>query len=366
MRVSVCIPTVNRIHYLREALASVAAQTFSDYEVVIADNSGDPAYQRLVRGLIAGYPRLRLRAFHHPATVCRAANANFLIDVAKGDYWIYLSDDDRLCPDCLASLCQALDSHPAAGFAFSDHWVIRPDGAVDEGATESSARLYKRCWLRDGFLPHGSLFPLALWQSIPPQSTLFRLEVLRSFRLNPSRDPVCDFDLQLRLAVAETPVHACYVPARLTDYRVHAGQFNASLDVLERNRLLVECLEQCGKRVPAGHAPLYRAKLAEAYRALAFSEVVAGERRNALAHFRKSLTLKPASLRTYFLMPSLAVPRAGLVWARDLLKGRRLRHRPAGRVEERPERARGCRTPASGGDACTERGGVVRPDGAAP
>lgn len=39
--VSVVIPTYNRAGYLREALDSVAAQTFQDYEVVVVDDGSD-------------------------------------------------------------------------------------------------------------------------------------------------------------------------------------------------------------------------------------------------------------------------------------------------------------------------------------
>ena len=118
MRVSVCIPTVNRAWYLKDALESLAAQTFSDFEVLIADNSADESYRSLVATVISEFPTLSLRLFHHPKRISMVENANFLVEKSIGEFWIYLPDDDRMRPECLDVLVKALDSNPEAGGQF--------------------------------------------------------------------------------------------------------------------------------------------------------------------------------------------------------------------------------------------------------
>src|SRR3989338_5770839 len=58
--VSVIIPTYNRAHFITEAIASVQAQTFSDWELIVADDgSTDDTRQRL-EAIAIREPRLRI------------------------------------------------------------------------------------------------------------------------------------------------------------------------------------------------------------------------------------------------------------------------------------------------------------------
>jgi glycosyltransferase involved in cell wall biosynthesis len=53
-KVSICIPTFNRKHYLLEALASVFAQTYKDYEVVVVDDGSTDGTETMLKS--TGYP----------------------------------------------------------------------------------------------------------------------------------------------------------------------------------------------------------------------------------------------------------------------------------------------------------------------
>ena len=92
--VSVVIPCYNQGQYLAEAVASVNAQTFTDWEIVVVDDgSTDPTTQRL------------LTAFTHPrARLVRSANGglaaarNLGISHAAGRFILPLDCDDRIAP----------------------------------------------------------------------------------------------------------------------------------------------------------------------------------------------------------------------------------------------------------------------------
>jgi glycosyltransferase involved in cell wall biosynthesis len=91
--VSVVIPTHNRPGMLAEALASVRAQTFSDYEIIVVSNGENAETRRDSRKVALSYG---CRYFVLARGNVSAAR-NFGIDCARGD-WIAILDDDDLWP----------------------------------------------------------------------------------------------------------------------------------------------------------------------------------------------------------------------------------------------------------------------------
>lgn len=103
--VSVVVPTHNRPGLLRESLASVAAQTCTDWEVVVVDDGSTPPIDATALEAIVGR-RLRLVRHAQPRGVAAARNSGFA--AARGEMIAQVDDDDRLAPEALASATQAL------------------------------------------------------------------------------------------------------------------------------------------------------------------------------------------------------------------------------------------------------------------
>ncbi len=103
---SVILTTYNRPQLLKDALDSIAHQSFKDLDVILVNDNGDP-----VESLLAEYD--------FPVTYIRqgrnrgpAAARNTALHVARGRYVVYLDDDDLYLPDHLETLAKALDTHP--------------------------------------------------------------------------------------------------------------------------------------------------------------------------------------------------------------------------------------------------------------
>ena len=98
--VTVAIPTVGRPEMLARALRSVLTQSGCRVQVVVSDNAADVDLGALVPDLED--PRVLLQ--RHPARVPMTDNWNSCLDVALGDFFLLLSDDDVIAPGALAAL----------------------------------------------------------------------------------------------------------------------------------------------------------------------------------------------------------------------------------------------------------------------
>ena len=127
-RVSVVIPAYRSAPFVAETIRSVLAQTYTDYEVVIADHSSDDGTQDVLN-TFADEPRVRLLS-PTPAGGGAEANWNRVSQAATGEYLKLLPADDLLRPNALEQQVLALDRHPSAVLAASNRSMITDTGAV--------------------------------------------------------------------------------------------------------------------------------------------------------------------------------------------------------------------------------------------
>ncbi len=118
-RVAVIIPCYNQGRYLPEAVASVAAQTYRDLEVVIVNDGSNDNTSAVARELMARHPELAIRLIEQENRGLPAAR-NAGIAACRGDYWLPLDADDRIAATFIEKCLKALDSLPEAGFAYTD------------------------------------------------------------------------------------------------------------------------------------------------------------------------------------------------------------------------------------------------------
>jgi GT2 family glycosyltransferase/glycosyltransferase involved in cell wall biosynthesis len=105
---SIILTTYNRPELLKDALDSLAAQTFKQFEVILVNDHGDP-----VEGLIGDY-EFPITYIHQGTNQGLSAARNAGLKLARGRYIAYLDDDDIYLPDHLDSLARAFETHPNA------------------------------------------------------------------------------------------------------------------------------------------------------------------------------------------------------------------------------------------------------------
>jgi glycosyltransferase involved in cell wall biosynthesis len=122
-KVSVCVPTYNRKDYLKEALESIFAQTYQDYEVVVVDDGSTDGTDQMIKK--AGYNARYYWAEH----IGQAAARNKLIELARGEYITFLDSDDLLLPDAIQELMNVIDSYDDHDvFVYGSHIGVDENG----------------------------------------------------------------------------------------------------------------------------------------------------------------------------------------------------------------------------------------------
>lgn len=140
--ISVCMPMYNASRYLRECIDSVLAQTFTDFEFLIADDGSTDDSSEVVESYTDSRIRLIRRGHDFISSL------NTLLDEARGEYIARMDADDIMLPDRLAVEVSYLDSHPDVDAVCSE--ATRIDrfgnrighiGFKRDDATEITARM---------------------------------------------------------------------------------------------------------------------------------------------------------------------------------------------------------------------------------
>jgi glycosyltransferase involved in cell wall biosynthesis len=200
-RVSVVVPTNRTGRFLDAALASVDAQSYPRWELIVAANS--TADLHALQRIVDRHPKARL--VYQPTTG-PVLSRNLGTALAKGEYVAFLDDDDIWHPERLATQVAQLDAHSEAIACYSAAWTI--DGT---GATISTS------WLPTG-VPADDLLRGRV--DIPRIITMLfrRRELIRIGGFHPSFRFAEDDELILRaLRFGELT----WVPQPLVGYRRH-------------------------------------------------------------------------------------------------------------------------------------------------
>lgn len=123
-QVTVAIPAYKPAH-LSQAIASVLAQTFTDFELLISDDAPDGSVREVVGRF--GDPRIRLIDGPRRGLV---ANSVHLWEHATADLLKFVYDDDFLMPFAVAELHGLMSAHPNVPFAFCARQVVDADGRI--------------------------------------------------------------------------------------------------------------------------------------------------------------------------------------------------------------------------------------------
>jgi len=183
--ISVVIPTYNRAEWLRQALASVTAQTLPPGEIIVVDDGSDDGTQQMIANEFPGCRYLR----QENQGVSSARNLG--IEAADGQWIALLDADDQWLPEKLATQLALLEQHPGHRICHTEEIWIRNGRRVNpmKKHAKCGGHIFRNC------------LPLCV---ISPSSVIIHRTLFEEVGLFDPDLPACeDYDLWLRICARE-------------------------------------------------------------------------------------------------------------------------------------------------------------------
>jgi len=120
--VSIIVPIFNRLHYLRPAVESVFAQTFPDWELILADDGSDCETVAYMHQLQQQQPRVMLLRLPHRGSVSAVRNTG--LREASGEYIAFLDTDDVWAPTKLETQIASLRANSDRKWSYTGFRMV--------------------------------------------------------------------------------------------------------------------------------------------------------------------------------------------------------------------------------------------------
>ncbi|WP_423457062.1 glycosyltransferase family 2 protein [Ottowia sp. VDI28] len=205
--ISVLMPVFNpRLEWLEQAVQSVRAQAYPDWELCIADDASTHAGVRtLLQSLARQEPRIKLAFREKNGHICAASNT--ALEMAGGEFVALLDHDDLLPPQALYWVARAALAHPNAGLIYSD------EDKIDEKGRRS-APYFKPAFNYDLFLSQNMVSHLGVFR---------RALVETVGRFREGLEGSQDYDLALRCVEQLRAEQIVHIPRVLYHWRLHGN-----------------------------------------------------------------------------------------------------------------------------------------------
>lgn len=229
--ITVITPTYNRAQYLSQAVDSVIAQTYTDWELlVVDDNKPDSEARKATAEVMSHFSDPRIHYIQNEKNMGGAAARNVGIFQAKGEYIAFLDDDDMYLPDRLRVQVEAMMA--------SDWDVCVMDGATFKYETgEPVSERHQHLW--DGMSNNELIRSHLMYHISGTNSFMFRTDFIRKiggFDIVPS----CQEYILMQKALDARPKFG-YLPITLIKNFQHEGdQLSTGPKKLAGQKILIE------------------------------------------------------------------------------------------------------------------------------
>jgi glycosyltransferase involved in cell wall biosynthesis len=314
-KVSIVMPVLNGERYIAEAIRSILAQTYDNYELIVVDDGSTDATREVVHSFLG---KLTLKYHHRPVPQGIAPSMTDGVIHSSGELISFLDHDDAWFPTFLETQVAYLQKYPDVAMVHSDFQTIDSDGNVIEQSVAASRRRVR---------PSGYVFPqLFLDSFIVGNSVMIRRECFDRLGMFDQSLRWGDYHMWMRIA---RYYKVDYVPKVLTQYRQHSTQSTRSTPVqwINQEPVGIQAIKKILEQYPEIRQELgervVRGRMAGMYFDMAYIWFLKGGLSNARDCLAKAIHLSPCDARYYvlyaasLLRPSHAMAlRAGWRWLR--------------------------------------------------
>jgi O-antigen biosynthesis protein len=231
--ISVLIPVFNPpAQFLKEAIESVRAQIYPNWELCIADDASTVPHVRPLLEKYAADPRIKVTFRSENGHISNCSNT--ALEMAQGEYIALLDHDDVLPPEALYEVALLLNQHPEADMIYSDEDQITETG-------DRKNPYFKPEWCPDSFLSKMYTCHLGVYR---------RSQIVAIGGFRTGFEGSQDYDLVLRLT--EKTDRIFHIPKILYHWRIHdqsvtSGHEAKPYAYLAAERAIAEALHRRGE-----------------------------------------------------------------------------------------------------------------------
>jgi glycosyltransferase involved in cell wall biosynthesis len=124
--VSIGLPVYNSEKYITEAINSLLAQTFSDFELIVSDNASNDRTEQICREFAKRDSRIRY--YRNEQNIGLGRNHNRTFELAKGQYFKWMHGDDLIAPEYLEKCVEILQKFPSIILCYTKEREIDEEG----------------------------------------------------------------------------------------------------------------------------------------------------------------------------------------------------------------------------------------------
>ncbi len=294
--ISICIFTYNRDNYIKETIESALAQSYTNFEIVVVNDGSTDNTEKIVKSI----NNQKIRYFEKEHTNAPDTR-NRVLKEAKGEFILWLGDDDLLHEDILKIYVNTFNEYPDVDICYckllafnENHGIIRPFTYVE---------WYNRQDELAAFLLTG--------QPIPDGSSIVRKKIYDDIGgFNVEFNRAQDYEFYSRVFITKK-YNVKYVDMFLMKYRIHDKNITLNLsgkiDYRYENKIISNLIAFNDIKIffPAFDWQNDKINsLSEAYYSIGLKYFNYGDSWNSMFYLSNSLKLNPDINRLKYIIES--------------------------------------------------------------
>lgn len=220
IKVSIITASYNYQDYIKEAIESVLAQSYSNWELIIVDDGSKDNSIDVINSYVQKDERIKLFTHENSINKGLIETVKLGLSKAKGGWIAFLESDDKFAPDCLEKKVNIIKENKDVKFIFSDYEMF---GDEDEINSSKNYFYYKNKKLlkNSGFKNLSKQFiyrnPVATFSIV-----MLKKEIIETLDFNTPTKPLLDYYLWAQFFSKNK---GYYINEKLSFWRMHKSSY---------------------------------------------------------------------------------------------------------------------------------------------
>ena len=216
MEVSVIITSYNYEQYIKEAIESVLAQTFQDFEIIIIDDASSDSSLKIIEQYVDKDNRIKV--IKNSVNKGLAKSLKIACQAARGEYIAILESDDSWTKSYLERKLAIFKEHENTGFIYN---TVKLSGYYSRKTEEKFNKIIN--WSNEQEYPKDMFYDFGYQNRILTLSSMmFRRYLLEKIDFNTPVDKLTDWYLYIQLAKFSK---GYFLPKKITVWRLHKDSY---------------------------------------------------------------------------------------------------------------------------------------------